>query len=112
MKDQDTGCLESIGEESGHAMIHWSDLPADETGPLSQEWNHYRREVGRLLAEGQEGKWVLIKGETIVGIWDTAAVAKEVALSRFLMQPCLLHQVRSLEPVRRCSSRVWQCAAG
>ena len=48
---------------------------------MSQEWNFYRREVGRLLAEGQEGSWLLIKGDDIIGIWDTQEEAEAVALS-------------------------------
>src|SRR6516162_4744338 len=55
--------------------IHYTDLPEDTSsgGRIAIEWNYYRREVGRLLAEGHEGKWVLIKGQEVVGIWDTEA---------------------------------------
>ena len=45
--------------------------------PIATEWNFYRRQVGRLLAEGNQGKWVLIKGERIVGIWDRHEEANE-----------------------------------
>ncbi len=80
--------------------IHYTELPPDNTnGPLSTEWNFYRREVGRLLAEGLEGKWLLIKGETIVGIWDTREQAYEVALQKYLMEPSLIQQVLSREPL-------------
>jgi hypothetical protein len=42
--------------------IHYTELPEDTSeGPIAREWNFYRREVGRLLAEGHEGRWVLIK---------------------------------------------------
>ena len=35
--------------------IHYTELPEDTPdSPLYQEWNTYRREVGRLLAEGHE----------------------------------------------------------
>ena len=54
------------------ATIPYAELPAPQAdGPNALEWNFYRREVGRLLAEGQEGKFILIKGEDIIGIWDT-----------------------------------------
>jgi hypothetical protein len=46
-----------------------AEAPAD--GPLATEWNSYRRQVGHLLAEDNQGKWVFIQGERIVGIWDT-----------------------------------------
>src|SRR5262245_2142437 len=47
--------------------VPYTELPAPRAdSQLFQEWNCYRREVGRLLAEGQEGRFVLIKGEQIV----------------------------------------------
>jgi hypothetical protein len=58
------------------------------------------------LAEGHENRWVLIKGEEIIGIWDTEEDARAVALSKYLMQPCLIHQVRSREPLVRMSRRL------
>jgi hypothetical protein len=90
--------------------IPCSELPeAKPDSPLHREWNFYRREVGRLLAEGQEGRFVLIKGEVVIGIWDTRAEAKAAALQKYLMQPCLIHQVRSREPLVRLSPRLWRC---
>ena len=42
--------------------IHWTELPEDTSGgPLATESNVYRREIGRLLAEGHEGRWVFIR---------------------------------------------------
>ena len=82
--------------------IPWTELPADTSGgPQSTEWNFYRREVGRLLAEGHEGKWVLIKGEEIIGMWGTCDEALAVANERYLLQPVLVHQILSREPVIR-----------
>ena len=84
------------------ATIHYTDLPEDTSNSLlAREWNFYRREVGRLLADGQEGRWVLIKGEEIIGIWDTEQEADRIRLQRFLMQPVLLQQIRAREPVLR-----------
>ena len=38
--------------------IHWSELPPAEPGsPCAAEWETFRRELGRLLAEGHEGKF-------------------------------------------------------
>jgi hypothetical protein len=90
--------------------IHYTELPAPQPdSQLFQEWNFYRREVERLLAEGQEGRFLLIKGENIIGIWDTEEEAEAVALQNYLMQPCLIHQVRSREPLVRMSARFWRC---
>ena len=90
--------------------IPYTELPDGKPdSPVNQEWNFYRREVGRLLAEGQEGRWLLIKGEGIIGIWDTREEAEAVALQKYLMQPCLIHRIRSREPVLRGPTRFWQC---
>jgi hypothetical protein len=87
--------------------VHYTELPEPQKdSPLFQEWNFYRREVGRLLAEGQEGRWLLIKGEDVLGIWDTREEAEAIALQKFLMQPCLIHQVRCREPIVRLSARL------
>ena len=90
--------------------IHYTELLEDASeGPIAREWNLYRREAGRLLAEGNEGKWLLVKGDAIIGIWDTEDEARAIALQRYLMQPCLIHQVRSREPLVRMSTRFWEC---
>ena len=82
--------------------IHFTELPEAQPGDvLYSEWNTYRREVARLLAEGHEGKFVLIKGEQIIGLWQTRDEAKDVALQRFLMQPVLIQQVLEREPLLR-----------
>jgi hypothetical protein len=88
--------------------IHWTELPED-TGPLAKESNCYRREVGRLLAEGHEGRWLLIKGEEIIGIWDTREEASAAADERFLLQQVLVKQILEWEPLIRLPLRwyIW-----
>ena len=63
------------------------------------EWETYRREVGQLLQEGHEGKWVLIKGTEILGFFDTGSKATEEGYRRFLLQreSFLVHQVQTYE---------------
>ena len=90
--------------------IHYTELPEDTSdSPIAGEWNCYRREVGRLLAEGHENRWVLIKNETVVGIWDSREEAKTAALERYLMQDVLIHQVLAREPVLRTPTRWRRC---
>jgi hypothetical protein len=76
--------------------VHWTKLAPETNGPPAREWNYYLREIGRLLAEGHEGRWLLIKGEEILGIWDTYAEANE-AQSR-LSQPVFVHRILTYEP--------------
>ena len=85
--------------------IHWTELTSDTTGPLKSEWNVYCREVGRLLAEGQENRWVLIKGEEIIGIWDTREEAAALADERFFLQTVLVRQILEWEPLIRLPLR-------
>src|SRR5262249_21248051 len=90
--------------------IDYTELPgAKSDSPLYGEWNYYRREVARLLAEGHEGRFVLIKGEAIIGIWDTREEVKAAAVRKYLMQPCLIQQVRTREPLVRLPARLFGC---
>src|SRR5262249_49639014 len=115
MKDSERAFLEWFRERELQQMqqeppppapqprtISYTELPADTSQrPCATEWNFYRREVGRLLAEGHEGKWLLIKGEQIIGIWDSQDEAEAMALERYLMQHVLVRQILSQEPVLR-----------
>jgi hypothetical protein len=90
--------------------IHYTELAGGRAdSPIAKEWDFYRRAAGRLLAEGHENRWVLIKGEEIIGVWDTENEARAVALQKYLMKPCLIHQIRSREPVLRAPTRLWLC---
>ena len=87
---------------SQRPTIPYTQLPdAALDSPLRTEWDFYRSIVGRLLAEGHEGKWLLIKNEEIVGIWDREAEADAVRVERFLMQPVLMKQILTREPILR-----------
>jgi hypothetical protein len=90
------------------STIPCTELPeGNADSPIAREWSLYRREVERLLAEGHENRWLLIKGDEIIGIWDTEEEARAVALQKYLMEPCLIQQVRRREPVVRMSRRFW-----
>jgi hypothetical protein len=82
--------------------IHYTQLPPEPPHkPLATESNFYRQEVGRLLAEGHEGKFVLIKSAAIIGMWDTQEEAYAVAVRKFLGQDVLIQQIRTWEPLLR-----------
>jgi hypothetical protein len=79
--------------------IQHTQLPEDHSGgPLAREWNVYRREIGRLLAEGQEGRFILIKGEDVLGLFDSWDAARAAGLKRFLREPFFVHPIRASEP--------------
>ncbi len=82
--------------------VHYTELPEAKPGePLAEEWNTYRREVGRWLAEGLEGRHVLIKGEEIIGVYGSSEEATETGLKRSLLQPFFVHPIRADEPYLR-----------
>ena len=79
--------------------VPYADLPeASPDQPLAQEWNTYRKQVGRLLAEGLAGKHVLIKGNDLVGTFETFDAALAAGVQRFLLGPFLVHEIREEEP--------------
>ena len=69
------------------------------------EWETYRREVGRLLAEGHEGQFVLIKGNDILGFFDTDDAAWTDGIKRFGRQGFMVHQIQTYEPILRFHCR-------
>lgn len=92
--------------------IPYSELPpARPDNPLATEWETYRREVQRLLSQGLEGKFALIHGSVVVGVFETWDDARRAGLEKFLHQPHMVHPILSREPVvrgplllRRCQS--------
>lgn len=90
--------------------IDAKDLPPGKPdSPIDVEWDFYRANVEKLLAEGNEGRFILIKGDQVIGIWDTLKEAEDMANEKFLMQPCLIHQIRRREPIIKMSPRFWAC---
>jgi hypothetical protein len=81
--------------------IHYSALPpALPNSPLAEEWETYRREVGRLLSEGLEGKHVLIHHGEILGVFSTRAEATQEGIRRFFIyEPMLVRQILTYEPL-------------
>jgi len=82
--------------------IHYTELAEAKPGDtFFHEWNTYRKEVGRLLAEGHEGRHVLIKGQEIIAICDTWDEARHVGLTRYHLEPFFVHPIRAEEPYLR-----------
>lgn len=95
-------CREALPSPVKAPCVHYSELPeVNEGDPLAEEWNTFRREVGRLLSENQEGRFILIKGQEIIGIYDSWAAAREAGLQRFLLDSFLVQHIRTEEPYLR-----------
>ncbi len=91
-------------EASEGPTIHYTELkPFPEGEALAVEWELYRREVGRWLAEGKEDLWVLIKDNEVIAFFDSREAAMDEARKRYLVprQPFLVHHIQTREGVLR-----------
>ncbi len=71
------------------------DLPEEPPdAALAAEWRLFRQEVARLLAEGQLGRFALVKADTLT-VWDTLGDAARAARLLFGAGPCLVQEIRS-----------------
>lgn len=80
--------------------VHYTELPewpAD--SPTYRECRTFRRELPRLLADGHEGKWALIKGDDVIALCATLDEGHRMGRQRFLMQPFIVQPVREWQPV-------------
>jgi hypothetical protein len=84
------------------ASIHFTNLPESHPGtPLSDEWNTYRRELPQWLAEGHEGRYVLIKGPIIHGFFTTFDSAVDQGEELFPDQDFLAQPILEYQPLYR-----------
>jgi hypothetical protein len=80
--------------------IHYTQMAeARPDSPNYQELRTFRRELPRLLAEGNEGKWALIKGDEIIGVYETFDEGCRVGTERYLLQPHLVQPLREWQPL-------------
>ena len=87
------------------AAIHYTELPTDS----DPDWSAYLREAGRLIAEGSEGRWVLIHGGGVAGVFETESEAANAASTRFPGERVLLHQILTWEPAIRTPTFLYRC---
>src|SRR5438477_12566724 len=88
--------------------IHYTQLPdVPPESSLAQEWHVYKRDLPRLLAEEKEGKAILIKGEHVLGIFDTEDAAVQAGYARYVTDSFFVHTIRSQEPIVRLSPHSW-----
>lgn len=96
-------------ERPNYPAIHYSKLvPAEPGSALATEWEVFRRELPRLLAEGHEGRYVLIKGDEVIGLWDADADAIAEGRRLFPRQHIAVQLVAEWQPlIVRAGSRRW-----
>ncbi len=66
------------------------------SGPLNEEIKTYERNKDNLVKESN-GKYVLIKGNEIIGIYDTQNDAIKVGIDKFGNTPFLVKKIEAVE---------------
>lgn len=72
---------------------------------LSKEIETYEKNKQKLLKESS-GKFVLIKGEEIINVFDTSSDAIKVGIDKFGNTPFLVKQILEIEPTQNFTSNL------
>ena len=100
----------SVPKPAPPTSIHYTELTEDRSNdPAAQGWNVYVREVGRLIAEGNEGKWIVIAEGRIIGLYETRPEATCVTAGGKFSWPCILKQIKVQEPLMPVPIRCNRC---
>jgi hypothetical protein len=75
---------------------------------FEREMATYERELPRLLAEGYESKYALIRGDEILSIWDTVNDGIQAGCERFGLEPYFLQKIDARDIERYALLRAWQ----
>ncbi len=78
------------------------------TERLARELATYERHKEGLLG-AHEGKFVLIHGDEVAGVWDTYKDALEAGYGQFCLEPFLVKQIRGIEQVQFFSRDIVPC---
>lgn len=87
-----------------------SSLPREEQERMLRDLNVYRRELPRLLAEDEAGRFCLIKDAKVVSLWDTAGDALQAAQFLYGIDPVSVYEVKP-QDVERLALLVSEKAA-
>jgi hypothetical protein len=71
----------------------WPTEFPEKLAPLRTELETYYRELPRLIEEGEEGRYAVVKGTTVHGAWDTLRDALQYGYDRFGLEPFLTQVV-------------------
>jgi len=76
---------------------------------LEKELETYTRELPRLLAEGKQGKYVLIRGEEVGGVFATRDAGLDAGYDRYGLRPFLVKEITERETPLYFSRNVNRC---
>lgn len=78
--------------------------------PLERELQTYENKKAELLANSA-GKYVVIHGDEVAGVWDTQDDALQAAYERFKLEPFLVKQITEVERVHSFTRDIPICPA-
>lgn len=78
--------------------------------PLERELEMFRRELPNLLRDPENhGKFVLIYGDALHGVWPTVDEALAAGYDKFQLEPFLVKEITEHERPRHFSRNVTKC---
>ena len=90
--DESVQDIHKAANMAGTTLDEVPDIPDGQ--PFAQEWQAFKREVGRLLREGHVGKFAAFKGDRLVGIWDTLLEAVWSGYEQAGDEECLVQEIQ------------------
>jgi hypothetical protein len=79
-----------------------------DTDRLKTEIETYSREKDRLVSES-EGKFALVHGQDVAGVWDTYEDALKEGYQQFKLEPFLVKHIEAMEQVHFFSRDLALC---
>jgi len=76
---------------------------------LENELQTYRKELPRLLAEGNANRYVVIRGEELAGVCDSLEAAQAMGYDRFGLNDFLVKKILADEKPLYYSRSIHQC---
>lgn len=73
----------------------WPAEFPEQLAPLRTEMETYYRALPRLLEEGEEGRYAVVKGDTVCSVWDTFRDARQRGVELFGMEQFMVQVVDS-----------------
>lgn len=72
-------------------------IPTEQWERAVRDFETYRRELPNLLQQGHAGRYAVIKGDQVLGIWDTIDDALQAADDRFGAEPVATFKINPLD---------------
>ncbi len=88
--------FQSVPRKVAHYTQVLDPRPDD---PCFREWWTWKAEMPRLLKDGYEGKFIVIKGSKILGPYETLDEARDAAHAAYPLQSFVMMQILEYEPV-------------